>query len=150
VVSREGVSLYCSRIKTQKFIPFDFIYDLPAHCIFRLKSRGRVFNIPYGETGNAAPPDLASHGAQRDCAVPKNTNNSLHPFIVNNGRANRPKDSAESDKGAALVGTSEGIEKKNDSQSSGNVAFEKAEGKAPIAEESEIDRIFWSTVMGNN
>ena len=50
VVSRDGVSLYCSRIKKPKFIPFDIIYDLPSHCIFRLKSRGRVFNIPYGET----------------------------------------------------------------------------------------------------
>ena len=35
VVAKEGVTFYCSRIKSPIFIPFDTIYDLPGHCFFK-------------------------------------------------------------------------------------------------------------------
>lgn len=47
VVSRDGIWTRCKHLKKKKFVPFDFIYDLPGHCCFRLENRGNVFNLPY-------------------------------------------------------------------------------------------------------
>uniref|UniRef100_A0A914M471 Uncharacterized protein n=1 Tax=Meloidogyne incognita TaxID=6306 RepID=A0A914M471_MELIC len=48
IVTKEGVTLYCTRLSTPRFVPFDCIYDLPGHCFFKIKNKGRVLNIPYG------------------------------------------------------------------------------------------------------
>lgn len=50
IVTKDGVTLYCSRIKGSRFVAFDTPYELPGHCFFRIKNKGRVFNIPHGET----------------------------------------------------------------------------------------------------
>lgn len=48
VVSRDGIWTRCKQhLKKKKFVPFDVIYDLPAHCCFRLQIHGNVFNVPY-------------------------------------------------------------------------------------------------------
>ena len=47
LVSRDGITLYCSRIKKEKFISFDLVYDLPQKCYFRVKTKGKIFNVPY-------------------------------------------------------------------------------------------------------
>ena len=49
ITSPEGVTLFCTRIKGEKFIRFDRINALPGFCMFRLRTCGRAFNIPYGE-----------------------------------------------------------------------------------------------------
>uniref|UniRef100_A0A183BZP9 WHEP-TRS domain-containing protein n=1 Tax=Globodera pallida TaxID=36090 RepID=A0A183BZP9_GLOPA len=49
MITKEGVTIWCSRIKNTQFVPFDVIYDLPGHCFFRVKNKARVFNIPYGD-----------------------------------------------------------------------------------------------------
>lgn len=49
IVTKDGVTLYCSRIKGTRFIAFDKIYDLPGYCYFRIKNKGRVFNVPHGQ-----------------------------------------------------------------------------------------------------
>lgn len=49
VVTKDGVTLYCTRIKGSRFVAFDRPYELPGHCFFRIKNKGRVFNIPHGE-----------------------------------------------------------------------------------------------------
>ncbi len=36
IVTKEGVTCYCTRIKGSTFIPFDIIYDLPTHCFFKV------------------------------------------------------------------------------------------------------------------
>jgi hypothetical protein len=46
-VTKDGVTFACPRIKEMKFVAFDFKYDLPDTCIFRVRSKGRVFNIPH-------------------------------------------------------------------------------------------------------
>lgn len=47
LITQEGVTVYCSRIRDEKFVPFDVVYPLPNKCFFRVKSRGRVFQVPY-------------------------------------------------------------------------------------------------------
>jgi hypothetical protein len=49
IVTKDGVTVYCSRIKGPKFVAFDNTYELPGYCFFRIKNKGRVFNIPHGE-----------------------------------------------------------------------------------------------------
>nr|CAD2124570.1 unnamed protein product [Meloidogyne enterolobii] len=49
VVTKEGVTVYCNRIKGNRFVPFDSIYDMPGHCFFRIKNKGRVLNIPFND-----------------------------------------------------------------------------------------------------
>nr|CAD2198365.1 unnamed protein product [Meloidogyne enterolobii] len=55
VVAKEGVTFYCSRIKSPIFIPFDTIYDLPGHCFFKIRNKARVFNVMHGETPQCFP-----------------------------------------------------------------------------------------------
>lgn len=47
VVSKDGVFISYSRLRGTKFIHFDKVYDLPGHCIFRVKNRGRMVSIPH-------------------------------------------------------------------------------------------------------
>jgi len=49
VVTKEGVYINCSRVKGQRFVPFDVVYELPGHCFFKLRNKGRVFNIEHGQ-----------------------------------------------------------------------------------------------------
>jgi hypothetical protein len=48
VVTKEGITLFCSRNKQSRFLPFDAVYELPGYCFFRVKNKGRVFNVPHG------------------------------------------------------------------------------------------------------
>ncbi|CAK5010258.1 unnamed protein product [Meloidogyne enterolobii] len=48
-VRSEGITIYCTRIGSgTRFVPFDTVYDLPTHCFFKIKNKGRVFNVPHG------------------------------------------------------------------------------------------------------
>uniref|UniRef100_A0A183C3B0 Uncharacterized protein n=1 Tax=Globodera pallida TaxID=36090 RepID=A0A183C3B0_GLOPA len=49
MITKEGVTIWCSRIKNAQFVPFDVVYDLPGHCFFRIKNKARVFNVPFGD-----------------------------------------------------------------------------------------------------
>lgn len=50
-ITKEGVRVWCSRFKTNpRFVPFDFVYDMPGHTFFKIKNRGRVFNVDHGYT----------------------------------------------------------------------------------------------------
>ncbi|CAK5088033.1 unnamed protein product [Meloidogyne enterolobii] len=49
IVTKEGVTIYCTRLSSgSRFVPFDSIYELPTHCFFKVKNKGRVFNVPHG------------------------------------------------------------------------------------------------------
>jgi hypothetical protein len=48
MVCQQGVTLYCSRITGEKFVKFDKMNELPGYCFFKLRSRGRVFNVVHG------------------------------------------------------------------------------------------------------
>nr|CAD2201912.1 unnamed protein product [Meloidogyne enterolobii] len=49
IVTKEGITIYCTRIGSgTRFVPFDTVYDLPTHCFFKIKNKGRVFNVPHG------------------------------------------------------------------------------------------------------
>ena len=47
LITKEGITIWCSRVKGEKFLPFDMVFDLPDKCFFRVKSKGRVYSIPY-------------------------------------------------------------------------------------------------------
>jgi hypothetical protein len=49
VISQQGVTLFCSRIKGEQFVKFDKTNELPGFCFFKLRSRGRVFNLLHGD-----------------------------------------------------------------------------------------------------
>jgi hypothetical protein len=49
VVTKEGVTLFCTRMKGSRFVPFDSVHDLPGHCFFKIKNKGRVFNVEHGQ-----------------------------------------------------------------------------------------------------
>lgn len=55
IVTKEGITIYCSRFRGKRFVPFDVINDLPGHCFFKIRNKGRVFNVPYGQ-----PPPILS------------------------------------------------------------------------------------------
>lgn len=46
-VSQGGITFFCPRMKGLKFVAFDLKKELPNHCVFRVKTKGRVFNIPH-------------------------------------------------------------------------------------------------------
>uniref|UniRef100_A0A1I8BRT9 Uncharacterized protein n=1 Tax=Meloidogyne hapla TaxID=6305 RepID=A0A1I8BRT9_MELHA len=54
VITPRNVTLYCNRIKSEKVVLFDTVYDIPQHCIFRLKSKGKSFHVIHNEQ---PPPD---------------------------------------------------------------------------------------------
>ncbi|KAL7071042.1 hypothetical protein ACQ4LE_009901 [Meloidogyne hapla] len=56
VVTKDGVTIYCTRISGTCYVPFDSTYDLPGICFIRIKNKGRVFNIPYGSVKPQPPP----------------------------------------------------------------------------------------------
>nr|CAD2162457.1 unnamed protein product [Meloidogyne enterolobii] len=67
VITKEGVIVYCTRFNGSRFVPFDSFFDLPGHCFFKIKNKGRVFNIPYNSTSKPSvkkelkcPPQLTS------------------------------------------------------------------------------------------
>nr|CAD2207066.1 unnamed protein product [Meloidogyne enterolobii] len=49
IVTPKDVTLYCNRLKSEKVVMFDHIYEIPQQCIFRVKSRGKNFNIFHKE-----------------------------------------------------------------------------------------------------
>nr|CAD2200845.1 unnamed protein product [Meloidogyne enterolobii] len=55
VVTKDGITIYCSRISGTRYVPFDSTYELPGICFFRIKNKGRVFNIPYGSVKPQLP-----------------------------------------------------------------------------------------------
>lgn len=61
ITTKEGVTVYCTRIKGCRFVEFDQINELPGHCFFRIKNKGRVFNV---EHGNSPSPRIASMNQQ--------------------------------------------------------------------------------------
>nr|CAD2180125.1 unnamed protein product [Meloidogyne enterolobii] len=55
VVTKDGITIYCSRISGTRYVSFDSTYELPGICFFRIKNKGRVFNIPYGSVKPQTP-----------------------------------------------------------------------------------------------
>ena len=70
IVTKDGITIYCTRISGTRYVPFDSTYDLPGICffrvgifqslsiiffIFKIKNKGRVFNIPYGSVKPQPP-----------------------------------------------------------------------------------------------
>ena len=50
LVTIDGVTIYCSRMRQPIFVPFDYKYMvLPNYCLFRVKTRGKIFNIEHGK-----------------------------------------------------------------------------------------------------
>jgi len=49
IVTPKDVTLYCNRLKSEKVVMFDHIYEIPQQCVFRVKSKGRNFNICHKE-----------------------------------------------------------------------------------------------------
>uniref|UniRef100_A0A183BZQ0 Uncharacterized protein n=1 Tax=Globodera pallida TaxID=36090 RepID=A0A183BZQ0_GLOPA len=66
MITKEGVTIWCSRIKNTQFVPFDVVYDLPGHCFFRVKNKARVFNIPYGDPNPVTCTNLETQTEQQD------------------------------------------------------------------------------------
>ena len=50
VFSKEGVTIFCSRIKGRRFVPFDRVFELPGHCFFKIRNKGRVYMIEHGQS----------------------------------------------------------------------------------------------------
>ena len=50
LVTIDGITIYCNRLQKPKFVPFDYKYDSFAQqCLFRVKTKGKIFNIPYDD-----------------------------------------------------------------------------------------------------
>nr|CAD2164245.1 unnamed protein product [Meloidogyne enterolobii] len=49
IVTPKDVTLYCNRLKSEKVVMFDHIYEIPQQCVFRVKSKGKNFNILHKE-----------------------------------------------------------------------------------------------------
>ncbi|KAL3094420.1 hypothetical protein niasHT_025896 [Heterodera trifolii] len=49
MVTKDGVTVWCTRINGTAFVPFDCVYDLPGYTFFKIKNKGRVFNVEHGQ-----------------------------------------------------------------------------------------------------
>ncbi|CAK5113048.1 unnamed protein product [Meloidogyne enterolobii] len=49
IVTPKDVTLYCNRLKSEKVVMFDHIYEIPQQCVFRVRSKGKNFNILHKE-----------------------------------------------------------------------------------------------------
>ena len=47
LITKEGVTVWNEQLKP-RFVPFDYICDLPGHTFIKFKAKGNVFNIPHG------------------------------------------------------------------------------------------------------
>ena len=48
LITIEGITIYCTRMRQPIFMPFDYKYTtLPEYCLFRVKTRGKSFNIEH-------------------------------------------------------------------------------------------------------
>ena len=53
VITKEGITIYCNRLHKSRFVPFDYPYQhFPSYCMFRIKTRARIFNIEHGSQEN--------------------------------------------------------------------------------------------------
>lgn len=73
-VEKRGVWVDCTRIKDLQFVPFDLINDFPRTCIFRLKSKARIFSIPHETEGDDDPAPVSE-------VLPTTRPNTLSPFL---------------------------------------------------------------------
>lgn len=48
VVCKEGVTVWPNRLKGPKFLPFDYLCELPGYTFFKIRNKGRILNIPHG------------------------------------------------------------------------------------------------------
>ena len=46
VITNEGVSIQCPKFKSEKFLNFDKVYDMPRKTFIRVKTRSNTFAIP--------------------------------------------------------------------------------------------------------
>ncbi|KAL3117480.1 hypothetical protein niasHT_005551 [Heterodera trifolii] len=49
MVTKDGVTVWCTRINGTAFVPFDCVYDLPGYTFVKIKNKGRVFNVEHGQ-----------------------------------------------------------------------------------------------------
>ena len=48
LITIDGITIYCKRLRQPKFIQYDYKYkSFPQFCLFRVKTKGKVFNIQY-------------------------------------------------------------------------------------------------------
>ena len=53
LITIEGITIYSNRLYKPKFVPYDYKYEsFPQCCLFRVKTKGKVFNIQHGKTSN--------------------------------------------------------------------------------------------------
>jgi hypothetical protein len=57
-VSKEGVTVFCNRIKGSHFVPFDVVYDLPGHTFF--KASLYLFELNYPKMFSSRTKDMYS------------------------------------------------------------------------------------------
>lgn len=65
IVTKKGVTVYCSKIRGSRFVEFDQMNDLPGYCFFKIKNKARVFNVEHGTKPCADFADISS-------SIPKN------------------------------------------------------------------------------
>ena len=56
VITSEGVTIYCNRLDKPKFVPYDLPFQtFSNYCLFRVKTRAKIFNIKHGCEGQKTP-----------------------------------------------------------------------------------------------
>ena len=53
LITIDGIKIYCNRLHKPKFVPYDYKNEsFPQCCLFRVKTKGKVFNIQHGKSSN--------------------------------------------------------------------------------------------------
>uniref|UniRef100_A0A183CA76 HSF_DOMAIN domain-containing protein n=1 Tax=Globodera pallida TaxID=36090 RepID=A0A183CA76_GLOPA len=81
MVTKEGVTVWCTRINGPAFVPFDFVYDLPGHTFFKIKNKGRAFDVEHVQAHHA-PTVCAPVAVQLN--VPSEPRNLEQSMLVDN------------------------------------------------------------------
>lgn len=77
-----GVMIWCNRNKSVRFVHFDQLAAYPDHCVFRVRSRGKIFNIPHQTrtTSNVELPATASSGQTSNENAPSPVKEEIVPW----------------------------------------------------------------------
>ena len=63
LITIDGITIYCNRLHKPKFVPYDYKYEsFPEFCLFRVKTKGKVFNIQHGKASSEDEKEFINKG----------------------------------------------------------------------------------------
>ena len=95
VITIDGITIYCTRLQKPRFIPFDWPYSkFPHSCIFRVKTRAKIFNIEHESYNQGNQTDILNEAISTVFGNEENTTfpNEAYPQTSNQDQISQVPD----------------------------------------------------------